>query len=324
MLDLILSDLHLDPDRQAGTTLESRIALADWQFDQLERILETPHDRLIINGDLFHKSSASDKTIRRLFDILSKEPEVIINRGNHDETSMKVGDICSLQLLGAILPNVKVIFDEPETVGSYHFIPHCFDQETFNKCIEEVPREKLVFIHANFDNGFAIEPDHSLNLSRLQLDALMNKRCTVFLGHEHAFKAIPGMNILGCSIPTSIADTLSGDKYVHLLSDDNIEQILSWSSQDYLEVDFTELDTIGSQNFVRVTGVCETHEYSKISREIAKLRASSKAFIISNAVKVKTIDKDVLSLEELTRINVIDMLLELVPTQFKDEVRSCI
>ena len=163
-------------------------------------------------GDLFDRNSVSEITVARLFKILSDEKEVILMRGNHDENSERYGEICSLQLLGAILPNSYTIFKNPETIGNYHFIPHCFNQDEFDKWVQACPSNKTVFIHANYNNKFAVEADHSLNLSIEAIAGLEEKGCKVILGHEHAARQKGIVTILGCFYPTSISDCLSGHK----------------------------------------------------------------------------------------------------------------
>jgi len=321
---LVITDTHFDPERSAGTTLESRADLDEFILGNLQRVLkEVEHDELIVAGDLFHKVSVSDKTISRCFNILKEEKGVIL-RGNHCEPSMRFGHISSLQLLCELLPNMKLVFHNPETINDHHYIPHCFDQNTFNSWIDEVPDNKFVFIHCNVDNYFSEEADHSLNISKSQLDFLREKNCKVVIGHEHAARDIESVTILGCLTPTSISDCIGGSKRCAVIDNGEISFIETWNKSDFIDVNYTELDSIGDQHFIRISGECAIEEFQKISRDISKLRAESKAFIISNNVKVKSVTKDVLSLEEVTKINVIDMLLELIPDQFKDEVKSCI
>ena len=93
MKDLIISDLHFNPKRQGGTTMESRVAMEDWMFERLKKTLTIPHDRLIIVGDLLDKESVSEKTLLNLYAILQREKAVIILRGNHDSVSERYGEV---------------------------------------------------------------------------------------------------------------------------------------------------------------------------------------------------------------------------------------
>jgi DNA repair exonuclease SbcCD nuclease subunit len=325
MKTLIVSDLHLEPNRQAGTSLESRMALERWLLESFEKLLKThAHDRLVINGDLFNKESVSEFTLVHIFNILKEEKFVIINRGNHDSKSNKKQELCALQLLRHLLPNVHIIFDGPATVDDLNFIPHAFDQATFDKWVSTCPSGEKVFIHANLDNHWAVEPDHSLNLSMQQVNILREKCCHIILGHEHAAKDLQGVSVVGCLFPTSIADCLSGDKRALILEDDKLSDVPTWTTEDFIEVDYEHLDKIREQRFVRINGECEMVDFPKIVRDIAKLRNDSKAFIISNNVKVRKPEGETKMLEEVTQFNIVKLLLESIPEEFRKEVEACI
>jgi len=330
MRTLILSDLHLHPSRQAGTTMESRNALEDWQFKKLGEILEIPHDELLINGDLFDKNSVSEKTLLKIYKLLKGENHVILSRGNHCENSMTYGNISSLELLaGLLVHNCTLVFDEPEQFAQGYVIPHCFDQATFDKHIENCPSNKTVFLHCNFDNHYTVEADHSLNLSKAQFDGLVEKGCDVMLGHEHKFEHKENIFHLGCSCVTSIADALGGDKNVLILDDSEdprgdvtIETV--WSAkEDYIELEHTDIKAT-KHKFVRVNGSCTMSEYPAVVRQIAELRRKSDAFIIANNVKVKVSETEVLDAEDVTNFNIIELLLERIDEEFKEDVKTCL
>jgi len=325
MKTLIVSDLHLEPNRQAGTSLESRMALERWLLESFEKLLKThEHDKLIINGDLFNKESVSEFTLAHIFNILKEEKSVIINRGNHDSKSNKKQDLCALQLLWHLLPNVHIIFEGPAILDDFIFIPHAFDQATFDKWVSECPANKQVFIHANLDNHWAVEPDHSLNLSAAQAEELANKGCEIFLGHEHTARVVGNVNVLGCLFPTSIADCLGGNKNAYIMTGDSFYSVPTWTIEDFIEVDYEHLDKIGDQNFVRINGECEMVDFPKIVRDIAKLRNDSKAFIVANNVKVRKPEGETKMLEEVTQFNIVKLLLESIPEEFRKEVEACI
>ncbi len=327
MKTLTISDPHLNPKRQGGTTMESREALEDWQFEKLEEVLDIPHDQLIIVGDLFDKRSVSEKTLLRTYNILAHE-SVILLRGNHDSNSMKYGEICSLELLHGLLPASTLIFDKPRTLGKKHFIPHCFDQEEFDGYIEQVPEKSIVFIHANNDNHFAVEADHSLNLSKKQREDLIERGCHIILGHEHGFEFNENMAIPGCLMPTSISDCTKGNCRALMLTTEEgafaISTITTWEEEgNYLECDYSDIEVTDHQ-FVRINGECAISEYPEIVRNIAKLRKESDAFIIANNVKVRISDTETLTAEEVTNFNIIELLLERIDKEFREEVESCI
>lgn len=325
---LILSDLHLNPRRQAGTTLHSREAMEEWILRMMEHSIEViSHDIVVINGDLFDRKSVSEKTLLRVYNIL-KDQEVILVRGNHDSNSMEFGNICSLELLGSLLPKCTLVYDKPySTTEGLYFIPHCFNQEEFDKCVEEAPEFHYIFIHANNDNHFSLEADHSLNLSSTQKDRLEEKGCTVFLGHEHsAAKEGEDFHILGCHAPTSIADCLSGNKYAYVLdtNTDEIEKHETWSQDEgYIEMDCHDIYHSDTE-FIRIVGTCTSEEYPEVVRNISKLRKESEAFVIGSKVDVQVDEVNKVVNEDVTNFNVISLLLGMVEEEYKKEVESCV
>lgn len=322
---LILSDTHLDPARQGGTTMASRVELADTCCDKLEAtVARLSFDKLIINGDLLHKVTCSEKTLLRLFNILS-DIDCILVRGNHCSLSERYGEISSLELLSALLPNSTLVFDTPLDVGPFHIIPHQFNQEDFDNLVSNVAPRKIVLLHCNFQSSFSLVADHSLNLSKEQTEELLAKGATIVLGHEHAQRDMPGVKIIGCHYPTSIYDCMSGDKRC-LIYDDVInawESHTTWSSEEYITMDWQDIRDTGHK-FIRVTGECELVELPGIIRQVADLRKRSSAFIVANAVKPKVVERDTMTKEEVTAFNIIELLLEQVGEEFREEVKSCI
>lgn len=324
---LIASDPHFNPQRQGGTTNQSRIELEEHLFVRFNHTLDTiPHDALIIVGDLNAKYSVSEKTLLNTYGILQQENHCIILRGNHDSGSMKQGEISSLELLDYLMPNLMTVFHQPHTIGEMHFVPHCFNQEEFDQHIEAVEDNQLVFIHANLDNTFAENADHSLNFSSEQYNSLKDRGCTVVIGHEHAALDIDRLHIVGCHYPTSIADCLGGDKRV-LLYDSDTKQITSvetWNkAEEYIEMDWRDIQAT-DHKFIRINGECEVVEYPEIVRSIAKLRKESSAFIIASNVKVVVKERENVEQQEVTGFNILELLLENVDEEFREEVRTCI
>ena len=324
---LIITDPHLDPRRIGGTTMESRAALEAWQFNLLEEVVSSSdHDYMLINGDLFDKRSATEKTLVKVWDIL-KDEEVVIVRGNHDENSMKFDQICSLQALSTFLPQAQLIFDEPTQIDEgMYVIPHCFDQETFDRHVAEVPAGNTVFLHANFDNHFAVESDHSLNLSMEQFEKLRENNCQVVMGHEHTAKQKEGLTLLGCTMPTSIADCMGGDKYIHYYDTTTREitrQVVWKAAEDYIEMDWSELvDT--NCRFIKITGDCAVSVYPEVIRNIAKYRKNSTAFIVKNAVKVAVVESAIDTTQEVDQFNIMELVIDQIPEEFREEVKKCI
>jgi len=324
---LLLSDLHFHPDRRAGCTPASRVTLEDYLFDRLNHILKTvEHDKVIIAGDIFDKYSVSSKTLLNAYQALKNE-KAIIMRGNHDSNSSKFGgEISSLELLGALLPDAHLVFHEPELVDDIYLIPHCFSQQVFEQYVNDAPEEKLVFIHCNFSNSFTEHADHSLNLSQEMYRSLKDKNCQILLGHEHQPRDLENLYILGCTYPTSISDCLGGNKrcLVYDSETKTFESIETWNcEEEYIEVPWQDIE-LTDHKFVRIVGDCEVVEYPSVARSIARLRKTSNAFIIANAVKVVVKEREVAEREEITGFNILELLLGNVDEEFREEIKVCI
>jgi len=323
---LVLSDLHFNCLRQGGTTDASRIALDDHLFVRAQHIINTiPHDKIIIVGDWSAKNSVSEKTILKSYNLL-KDREVIMLRGNHDEGSMRLGEICGLELLGALLPKTQLVFHEPQTIDGMCFIPHTFDQKTFDAHLDLVGERQLVFLHANYANSFAEHADHSLNFSGEQHKVMREKGNVCLLGHEHAQRDLDGLYILGCTYPTSISDCLGGSKRVMVYDSETgtFESIETWNQEeDYIEIPWQDI-RLTNHNFVRIVGECSVVEYPEIVRNVGKLRKESSAFIVANAVKAVVEEREQINKEEITGFNILELLLENVDEEFREEVKVCI
>jgi len=271
---LILSDPHFAPNRQGGTTKQSSIELEDHLFDVTQQIIDSiPHDKLIIVGDFFARNSVSEKTLLNAYNSL-KGRDVIILRGNHDEGSMRQGEICGLELLGALLPETKLVFHEVATHEDMVFIPHTFDQKTFEAHLDLVGENQIVFLHCNFLNSFTEHADHSLNLSQQAYDKLKAKGATILLGHEHKARDLENLYILGCTYPTSISDCLGSNKRCLLYDSETktFESIETWNcKEEYIEMHWQDIE-LTDHKFVRIVGDCEVVQYPEIVRAIGQLR----------------------------------------------------
>lgn len=318
----IISDLHLDPRRQGGTTLKSRTELADSLFKNI------PSGPLIINGDLFDRESVSEKTLLQAYEAL-KGRSVVLVRGNHDSKSTKYGEICSLELLHNILPDSLLVWDKLTHLGGKLWaIPHMFDQESFEAELDKVPENSILLLHCNFDNNFAELQDHSLNLSRKRFKELRAKGCHIILGHEHAHKEEEGLTIIGCLTPTSISDCLGGDKFYLAYDRDTYELTPKkvWdASENFIELHYDELSgtDLTEYSFIRVSGTCSVDEFPQISRDIAKLRDSSDAFVVKNNVTVETPEREVEAVN-ITTFNILETLMEFIDDDYKEEISKCL
>lgn len=316
MKTLILNDLHLGVRRQGGTTKKSREALETLMIDEFESCLETPHDYLIILGDLFDRRNVEEHVMARVVNLLQRESCVIV-AGNHDLEGIYDHTMSSAEFVARISNSRWVT--RPEKFIELQIIPHMHSQEEFNKAIQECPDDTILLVHCNIDSPFA-HGDHSLNLSLAQMKDLADRGVDVIAGHEHTKRQVMNVTILGNQFPSSISDCIGGDKYLHVLEGEEIEEICTWSKKNYHsshEIPSKQYD------FINITGECELAEYPAIVKEVAELRKSSDAFIVKNSVKVKEFTAEN-SVEEITKFNITEMLLEEINPEFRKEVESCI
>ena len=317
MKTLIIADTHFHSSRVGGTTKKSRKSLEDWQLQQFRETLLIPHDRLIIAGDLTDKRNIPEHLMKQLIDTLQDE-NCIILLGNHDLAGVDDHTMSSTEFIA--LMSGSTLIGNPETSGNLYLLPHMFSQEGFDRAIQDAPDKCTVICHANIDNFFAVG-DHSLNLSLQQLVELEKRGISVISGHEHAQREYHNVTVIGCQTPTSIADCLSGDKRCLVLEDGKLTAVKTWSAKE----NYYEGSEIPEEHydFINITGQCELAEYAGIVKQVAALRSTASAFIVKNGFKVKEFESAEHA-EEITKFNVIEMLLEEVHPDYREEVKECL
>jgi calcineurin-like phosphoesterase family protein len=323
MRTLIINDPHLGVKRQAGTTRKSREELDRWLLGQFGKLLLQPHDRLIILGDLFDKRNVEEHIMAHVIGQLKDEKDCIIVAGNHDLGGIDDRTISSAEFVAMMSGSYWL--EQPEDIDDekIFIIPHMHSQDEFDRAVSQCPDNAIMMVHCNIDSPFA-HSDHSLNLSIYQMKDLEKRGVDIISGHEHTKRDIHNVSILGNQFPSSIADCIGGDKYAHVLVDHNdLVEIKTWDAKKgFLRTD--TLSSIEDSQFIEIRKEVDTvSEYSDIVKEVAQFRRISDAFIVKNSVKVREI-LAVKSDEEVTHFNVIDMLIEELPGEFKKEVKSCL
>ena len=207
-------------------------------------------------------------------------------------------------------------------------ISHCPNQGLFDLELSRVPEDvKTILLHANFDNLYAGQSDYSLNLSREQAKVLVKRGVTVVMGHEHQGRTL--MNdkviIVGNPYPSSVSDCLThgegqkdGRKYALVIDGDDMELVPTWSFKDdvggFREVDWRDLAKApDGPLFIRVGGEATAAEAPSVIKAISKFRQTSKAFVITNGVKVEGVagaDELAASVEDIRSVDVLEMLIE--------------
>lgn len=312
---LILNDIHLGFSRAAGTTPASREKLRTYLFESLRQTLaETCEKHLLVNGDLFDGFEIDPRDWVATYQILSdwlgtRGDFLTLVAGNHD-WSPKGSKVSSFEMLAEVLTGqfpyrAKVVgIDqwtqvEPGVIA----LAHCSNQDIFNLKLEEIEKNLLdlpdsdtnpvhVLVHANYDNNFAVESDHSLNIDREMARRITAAGCKLVFAHVHqARTTLAGkVVILGNQWPTSVADCLGNDrKFAHILRDGSITPVETWAADgvvgSFKEIDWRELAE-SNADFVRVTGQASSNEASEVINAISQFRQKSECFVITNAVRI--------------------------------------
>ena len=346
---LILNDLHLGVRRVKGTTPESRLAMENWMFNTLEGLLEElEYDAVVVAGDLYDKRTVPEHVILRTIKTFNQHTSsggAVIMLGNHDEegrASVNDNTISSAEMTEELLTNSMLVKGAPMRFDEkIYLIPHMFNQEEFDKAVEDCPENCFMICHCNVDSPFAVG-DSSLNLSKEQIKTLKEKNVIVIAGHEHIQRDLDNVWIPGNQIPTSISDlTNCEEKVCYIIDTDTlgVEVFTVFNARSYSpdgsrrvmegllkEYDYKTLLSGGIANFpfIKISGTCATEEWPDVLRAYSKLRKESEAFVISNKVEVPAYTVGSISEKEVTDFNVVDLLISAIDEEFREEVKDVI
>lgn len=330
---LVVSDVHLGVLRSGGTTPNSAMELRKYLQESLYLLLMQHTDKnCLFNGDVFDTFSSPLSDVMVFYTTAAEWLErsngnLILGRGNHDIPKDN-SKMSSFDFVGAILKarfpeRVQVVTEPAMVLPGVWQVPHMPNQDLFNLELERIPDDaSLVLVHANYDNNFAVEADHSLNVSVEQARKITSNGATLLFGHEHQKRIMLGgkVYIAGNQWPSSVADCQhnpDNKKFAHIIGEDfQITPVLTWDGHDgWGEVDWDNLAT-GADNdtpFVRVGGHATAEQAPEAIKAIAEFRKRSSAFVVSNAVKVagmKDMEQIETSVEEIRQFDVLAYLLE--------------
>jgi predicted phosphodiesterase len=344
---LLINDVHIGVNRSAGTTQESRRALKQYLQNELHSLLFRHTDKdLIVNGDLFDAFDVEIMEILWTFytfaDWLEQsKKKVFLGKGNHDisKDDQKLSAFSFMcMLLVKQFPDQVVVIEGglQQLYEHVWMIPHCLNQQQFEeelaKASEIIPA--YILLHANVDNHYAEQADHSLNVSDEWIRKLTDQGHTLVFGHEHHHKLKYGGNVIvtGNQFPSSVYDCMTqknaqadGLKYAHWLYETKdakgfthvcLDKIVTWDALGtYSEVLWFNLDHADYHHqaeFVRVIGTALAEEAPNVVSAIAKFRQKSQAFVVANAVEIQGIaGMEKLSELSLEKLQKIDVLAEL-------------
>lgn len=326
---IVLNDTHLGAMRSAGTTINSALALRKFQLESFDGILNEIDEDLVILGDLFdtYNVAASDilATYQAFSKWLDKGYRLTLIPGNHD-LSKDSSKLSSFEFMGQLLlenPNVNYIkgggwVDRAEGV---YAISHVVNQDLMDMELSKVPECRYLLLHANYNNGYTLTSDHSLNVSQEQAE--MVKCENLVFAHEHYHREALGGKVFVCGVqtPSSVSDCLDYKSKSMTRLGAGIDRIKTWDSSNYAELDWRNPEPSQAQ-FIRFVGRCKSEESADMADTIARYRRTSEAFVVANAVKVgeDTEGKELAldSLEAISKFNVMEALREhLAPEEFK-------
>lgn len=342
---IVLNDIHLGVQRAAGTTPASALALRHQLQQSFAQFVAGVNEPLLINGDLFDGYDADRADLLQCFHTLrqfSCHHPLFLVAGNHDlsKDSHKLSSFELLcQLLVASNPEYVNVIMRPTGLlnAPIYVIPHLVNQTEMDEAIayfleDVVPGAKgagepfkFCLFHANYDNHFAAQSDHSLNVSQDQALALIAAGVMPVFGHEHPKRVVDlgdgDVLCTGNQWPSSTSDCINiKGKFAHRLHNNgNYEAIQTWNPAEaggYFEIDWRDADTFHSNaGFVRVTGEATFDEAGEVVTAVAHLRQRSDAFVVTNAVKTAGAGDD-MDLSETAEVahktDVVKLLLEVL------------
>ena len=315
---LIINDVHIGAVRKGGTTPETQALIRGHLQSGLRDQLASADNHVVINGDLFDAFTVEPAEVVKVYETLADwlngndRRMLTLIQGNHDWNPR--GDkLSSFHLLAHFMSSrygehVVRVIDKgytPVAAGVWA-IPHMPNQDLFDMEIAKATMPgneggRYLLLHANYCSTFAEHADHSLNVSAEQVAALGAAGWHLIFGHEHQGRTLPFATIVGNQWPSSIADCLAhgsaqkdGAKYaLRITGGGDLQKIQTWSAKDdYIEMDWRELDVEATQRFIRITGDASAAEAEAAVSAIARFRQKSKALIVGNAVKVEGVSVD--------------------------------
>lgn len=322
----IINDLHLSAVRSAGTTPATAWQLRQDLLQGFADLLERCDSDVLINGDFADDYRMIPADMLKAYEVIQawlieKGHRLYALPGNHCLSKSSL-DLSSFEFLFRLLAGqfpgqVKLMMGPGHVRDGVYAIPHMPNQSLLDLELGRVPAgTSYLALHANYDNHFAMEKDHSLCVSEAQARDLQVDH--LVFGHEHVARTELGgkVVIVGNQQCSSISDCLNNaTKRMLKITDAGMEFIETWQAEgDFSQIDWRDLQDTGAR-FIRVTGEATSAEAAAVVTAISRFRSTSTALVISNAVKVEGVnDQEALSLsqEELTAFDVREALRDVL------------
>ena len=214
-------------------------------------------------------------------------------------------------------------------------IPHMPNQEMFDEQLEAcwaVAGSRMeggfLFLHANYDNNFAKEADHSLNVSAEMAERFKQVGVKLVFAHEHQQKETGNVIVVGNQIASSVSDCLGNTFKRYILVYSGEKEVISKPFWDVSDVNFAKVDwrenpeDFTDVKFIRLTGDATAEESVAVVNQVIRWRKSlgPNTFVITNAVKIAAMEVTVGKLESgATNFNVLQLVRDRVPKALKSK-----
>lgn len=324
---VIINDTHLGLKRKTGVTKASLEAFQNRQVGLLALILEKHHDdTVIILGDLFDGGQVSYMALAMVHQELSMHKgKLILVAGNHD-LDKNTEALSAFDFLLTVMPDAVCVKGSYNLEAGCTILSHLPNQTMFDQEIAGLVKEGVTTLlcHCNYDNGFAVDSDHSLNLSAEQAKLFSH----VIMGHEHVKRDLPGVDILGSLLPCNIGEcgvphgyhTWAGPGH-------DVEFVEVWNPEAAISIDWKDLDSTPPDiDFIRVTGEATAEQAAMVIDVVAKFReAAPDAFLVTNSVKVGEVDLGALEEASETDLETFDpmaLMKSLLSPEHKTKVEA--
>lgn len=341
----VINDTHLGVKRRGGTTDESREALRDFIWETFETLLSGDYDHLVVNGDLFDSFTVDSRDVARAFSELVQlvggmGKSLTLVAGNHDWRP-RAHEMSSFHLLTSTLDTIyrRSVFRVVDASTGYteiargvYVIPHMENQAAFDAQIQaalDVQEGGILLLHANYNNNFAEQSDHSLNVSQDVAARFASKGVTLVFAHEHqARKALNGnVIVVGNQIPTSVADMIGSPRkqFIEIEHGEISFHDVSLPEKVFVEQDWRAY-VPDDAKFIRLVGEASGEEANAVTQALLNLRRKHNAFVITNAVRIEggsSLDAmSELAGEAATGFNVVAALMEELNEREREVVRK--
>lgn len=303
----VINDVHIGAIRSAGTTPFTQLELRKTIRAQFKALLPVGENLLLL-GDLFDVGAVPLVDVIETYAILDEwlkanpTSRLYNAAGNHDLNKTS-NVLSSFQFLGRLLsrqhPGRYIHIEEPTLTDYGYIIPHLVNQDMFNAALEAVPQCNFLFLHCNYNNGFAAQADQSLNLSEEQALKLPAKH--IVIAHEHHGRESGKVLIPGNQIASSVSDWLNprDKRYITVTADGNYRfTICNRRNTEYAEVTWDNIEQVPDAKFVRFVGDATAEQATAVVNAVNAFRKSSDALVVTNAVNIQTEDSEVTNFEE--------------------------